>query len=115
MNTWHIVEGILIVLGWKLILYLAKAARNMPREEVVQICIRTIELSMIPLIFWGDNHGWSFCARYTLLCICMFGQMIRFCMEKAPLTRWDVFWGIAIPLFGLIIGAIDGKIQIKIT
>lgn len=114
MSAWHIVEGVLIVLAGKLVLYFVSIAKNIPRDEIIPTLIRFVELSMIPLILWGDNNGWSFAIRYSLLSVCMFGQMIRFCIDKHPITRGDVFWNIAIPLFGLIIGAIDFKIHITL-
>lgn len=114
MNSWHIVEGILIVLGWKLIIHYVDTAKGMSRDKLIPIIIRSIEIAIIPILLWGDNHGWSFATRYFLLSVCMFGQMIRFCIDKHPVTRGDVFWGIAIPLFILIIGVIDFKIHIKL-
>ena len=114
MSMWHIVEGVLIALLLKFILHIVDVAKGIPKEKFLPSCIRVIEISMIPLLFWGDNRGWSFAVRYTLLCICMFGAMIRFLIDKNPLTRDSVFWGIAIPLFGLIIGAMDFKIHITL-
>lgn len=114
MNSWHIVEGILIVLGWKFIMHLIDIAKGMSRDKIIPIIFQLVEILIIPILLWGDNHGWSFAIRYSLLSVCMFGQMIRFCIDKAPITRADVFWNIAIPLFGLIIGIIDFKIYITI-
>lgn len=114
MNSWHIVEGILIVLGWKLVMHYVDVVKGMSRDKLIPIIIRSIEIAIIPILLWGDNHGWSFATRYFLLSVCMFGPMIRFCIDKHPITRGDVFWDIAIPLFILIIGVIDFKIYIKL-
>lgn len=114
MSMWHIVEGVLIVLIWKFILHIISIAKGLSKEELVPCVIRAIEIAMIPLVFWGDNRGWSFAVRYSLLCVCMFGPMVRFLIEKKPLSRDSIFWGIAIPLFGLIVGAMDFKMHISL-
>lgn len=114
MNLWHIVEGILIVLGWKFIMHLINIAKGMSRDKIIPIIFQSAEIVIILILLWGDNHGWPFTTRYFLLSVCMFGQMIQFCIDKAPITRADVFWNIAMPLFGLIIGIIDFKIHITL-
>lgn len=115
MNAWHIIESVLVLLIGRFIIHIISIARGLSRDELIPICIRVIEIVIVPIIFWGDNNNWSFGVRYTLLSICMFGQMIRFYIDKQPITRESVFWGIAIPLFGLIIGAMDFKIKIGLS
>lgn len=85
-----------------------------PQERRIARILRMCLVVPLVLMFWGDNHGWPFAVRYFLLCVSMFSVMIEFCLRPGSPTRWEIFAGIALPLFMLAFGTLDSSITITI-
>ena len=113
MNTFHIIETVLASLIVGGVCHIIKVARGLSRDDLITAIQRTIEFVAIILVFIGDNVGWRFCWRYAALCVCELSQMVRFCRNDDPPTKWNIFCGFVIPIFVLIIGSFDFKIFLK--
>lgn len=107
MSWSPILEGVCIAFIGQLIIALFKA----PSEKRLLYCLRAGLIIPLGLTVWGDNHDWPFAWRFFLTCISMFSWMGLFCVKKGPPTRIEIVTDVALPLFSLMLAAVDFRVR----
>lgn len=112
----HILEGVIIFIVGRTLYEWWTSLKAQPKEKRTEAILTCIELLFLGVIFWSDNSSSSsFSIRFTVACAWFGFCMVKFCLLEKPIHRTTLVFDLIMPLFVVVLAAVDFKIMIGIS
>ena len=111
----HILEGVVIFIVGRTLYELWVALKTQPKEKRTESILKYIELLFLAIMLWSDNSSSSFIIRFTVACAWFGFCMLKFCLLEKPIRRTTLVFDLMLPLFVVVLAAVDFKIRIGIS